>query len=428
MCAFCAQSRERGTVIDRMTILGGSSVYVPEFIVSLTSHNVNCKEIVLYGRPGEKLRIVSEFCQRLVDRSGFPTRIIASTNLAESVDGAAYVLNHIRVGGMEARVRDEKLPPKFGMVGDESLGAGGVANALRTLPVVLDLAEQVAAVNPDCQFINLTNPMGTVVEALLKHTKLNVVGVCDLPGEYIRKVEHALGRGANGYYFDFFGVNHMGWIQDVRKGDSSVLGDVLDRIERAEDNGFDHDLIRLYRMVPTSTVALFFHTDKILAQQKKTSEFRGETLLRVESRLLKQYRNKKLAEVPPMPEKRNTPWYEQNITPLICAMEGTESRTMVLCVRNSGAIRDLPDLCSVEIPVDVAGHTLAPRKVGSCPRFLRGILHGIKESDRCVIEAVRHRSYEYALRALVANPLVPSVDSAKKFLDRVNKEEFLELH
>lgn len=408
--------------------MGGSSVYIPEFIVSLMSHNVHCGEIVLYGRSPDKIEIVAGFCQRLVDRSGFPTRIVASTDLNEAVQNATYVLNHIRVGGMEARVRDEKLPPEYGMVGDESLGAGGIANALRTLPVVLDLAKRVAEVNPGCRFINLTNPMGTVVEAMLKHTELDVVGVCDLPGEYIKKVGQTLGHGSNGYYYDFFGINHMGWIQDIRKGRKSVMADALDRIERHPEDGFDTDLIALYRMVPTSTVGLFFHTDKLLADQKRQSTFRGETLLNAEKRILKLYKDKKRAEIPPLTRKRNTPWYEETITPLILAMEGNSKQTMVLCVRNDGVIRDLPDTCSVEVPVDVKAKTVSPHKVGSCPKFLKGILHGLKESDRCVIEAVRHRSYEYALQALVANPLVPSVDSARKFLDRTIKEESLELH
>ena len=196
-------------MIDRMAILGGSSVYIPEFIVSLISHNLHFKEIVLFGNAGPKLELVAGFCQRLIDKSGFPTKIIASTDLESSVKDAAYVLNHIRVGGMQARIRDEKLPPKYGMVGDESLGAGGVANALRTLPTVLHYASRVESVNPDCTFINLTNPMGTVVEAMLKLTKLNVVGVCDLPGEFIRKVAAVLGRDANDFYFDFIGCDKL---------------------------------------------------------------------------------------------------------------------------------------------------------------------------------------------------------------------------
>lgn len=410
-----------------MAILGGSSVYIPEFVLSLISHNLHFNEIVLYARPGPKLDLVAGFCQRLVDKSGFPTKIIPSTDLEESVTGAKYVLNHIRVGGMRARIRDEKLPPKFGMVGDESLGAGGVANALRTLPVVLDYAERIEAVNPDCVFINLTNPMGAVVEALLKSTKLNVVGVCDLPGEFIRRVANVLARDPGEFYFDFIGINHLGWIQDVRKGKTSYMHQILESIESHQEDGFDYELINLYRMVPTSTVGLFYHTDRILKEQKRLAKFRGEVLHEAEQHILKLYKDKKLKTIPPEARMRNTPWYEETITPLIQALESPAGRTLVLCVRNGGAIRDLPESCSVEVPVDVNAEAIKPHKVGSCPRFLRPLFLSLKESERCTIEAVRHKSYEAALQALVANPLVPSVDAARQYLDRVVRDEALAL-
>ena len=134
-------------MIDRITILGGSSVYTPEFILSTVSHNVNVKEIVLLGRKGKKLPLVAAFCQRLIDKSGFPAKVIGLTDLEEAVTGAKYVLNHIRVGGMKARLRDEKMPLANGMIGDESLGAGGIANALRTLPLIVDYAQRIEKVH-----------------------------------------------------------------------------------------------------------------------------------------------------------------------------------------------------------------------------------------------------------------------------------------
>ena len=179
-------------MIERIAILGGSSVYTPEFVLSAISHNLNVKEIALVGREGAKLPTVAAFCQRLLDKSGFPAKVISTTDVAEGVSGAKYVLNGIRVGGMEGRIRDEKLPPKFGMVGDESLGAGGFANAMRTLPVIFEFAEIIERVNPDATFINLTNPMGIIVEALTRYSKLDVIGVCDLPGEYVKKVAEVL--------------------------------------------------------------------------------------------------------------------------------------------------------------------------------------------------------------------------------------------
>ncbi len=415
-------------MIERIAILGGSSVYIPEFILSIISHNVNVREIVLIARPGEKLPLVAGFCQRLLDQSGFPSKVIAETDLSEGVSGAQYVLNHVRVGGMKARLRDEKLPPTFGMIGDECLGAGGFSNALRTLPVVLDCVEKIEKVNPDATFINLTSPTGIVVEAVTKCSKLKTVGVCDLPGVYIKKVADVLRQDPSKLHVDYIGLNHMGWIQDVKAEGRSCMGRVLDRIEQAKEDGFDYALVDLFRMIPTKTVSLYFHQDEILKRQQTCARFRAEVLYEAEQQILKLYQDEGLSQIPELTRARNAVWYEETIVPLIQAFESKKDEEIVLCVRNDGAIRDMPDECSVEIPVRVSKRNLKPRKVGSCPRFLRGLFASVKESDRLTVEAVRHHSYEYALQALTINPLVPSLDAAKKYLDRILKEEEIQLH
>jgi 6-phospho-beta-glucosidase len=415
-------------VIERIAILGGSSVYIPELILSIISHNLNVKEVVLIGREGPKLKLVAGFCQRLLNKSGFPCTIIATTDPAEGVAGAKYTVNHIRVGGMQARVRDEKLPPKQGMIGDESLGAGGFANAMRTLPVVLDLAARIVEVNPETTFINLTNPMGVCVEALTKHSKLNVIGVCDLPGVYVKKMAELLRVDIADLTVDYIGLNHMGWIQDIKVEGRSCMVKILERLEAEKDDGFDNALIDLFRMIPTRTTSLYFHQDEILKRQQACARFRAEVLHHAEQQILKLYQDESLSEVPELTRARNAIWYEETIIPLIVAMEGKKDTETILCVRNDGAIRDLADDCSVEIPVQVSRKGIKPRKVGNCPRFLKGLFQSAKESDRLTIEAVRHKSYECALQALTINPLVPSLDAARKFLDRVIREERLELH
>ena len=415
-------------MIDRLTVLGGSSVYIPEFVHSLISNNLMPKEIVLFGRPGEKLDIVAEFCRRIVHKSGYPAKIIASTDLEEAVTGAKYILNHIRVGGMNARVRDEKVPPTMGMIGDESLGAGGASNALRTLPVILNYAERIEKVNPDCTFINLTNPMGIVVEALIKQSNLKVVGICDLPGTYVQKVAEMLGMAESELYIDFIGVNHMGWIQNVRTGKKNIMFKVLELIHTERPDDFDHELIDLFRMIPTKTVSLYFHADRILKQQKACARFRAEILHEAEKQILDLYRDPHLNEIPSLTQERNTVWYEQTLIPLLHALEGKKKETLILCVRNGGAIRDLPGDCSVEIPVEVNNESIKARHVGDSPHFLKGLFQTVKESDRWLVEAVLHKSYEYALQALTINPLVPSLETARKYLDKIVLSEELELH
>ena len=415
-------------MIDRITVLGGSSVYTPEFILSVISHNVNVREIVLVGRSEGKLSLVSRFCQRLLDKSGFPSTVTGTTDLAQGLEGADYVLNHVRVGGMSARLRDEKLPPKSGMIGDESLGAGGITNAMRTLPVVFEYAEAIEKVCPNTKVINLTNPMGICVEALIRHSNLQVIGVCDYPATYVKKIADLLRHDESELKIDYLGLNHMGWIQDVRVNGRSTMSRLLDCLDHHQDDGFDFRSIELFRMIPTQPLSPYFHQDEILRRQQATARYRAEVLHEAEKQILRLYEDEHLSEIPDLTKARNAVWYEDTIVPLIKAMESKEPHDIILCVRNAGSIRDLPDDCSVEVPVSVSRKGLEPRKIGNCPRFLKGAFISVKESDRLAIEAVKHKSYEYALWALSVNPFVPSLQAAREYLDTVMKEENLELH
>lgn len=415
-------------MIGRITVLGGSSVYTPEFILSVISHNVNVKEIVLVGRRKRKLDIVSQFCQRLLDKSGFPIKILGTCDVAEGVAGAKYILNHIRVGGMRARLRDEKVPLRFGMIGSENRGAGGFTNAMRIVPVLIENARIIERVNPEVTFINLSNPMGVVVEALAKYSRLNVIGVCDLPNIYLGKIAKLLHQSQEDLWVDYFGMNHMGWIQDIKIRGRSCMSQMLEKLEKVNEDGFDGELIRLFRMVPTKTASLYFRQNEILKLQRPEARFRAEVLQEAEQQILKLYEDRNLCEVPDLTHERKAVWYDDTILPLIDAVEGRKETEVVLCVRNGQSIRNLPEDCSVEIPVGVSNRGLKPRQVGSCPRFLQGLFAAIKESDRLTIEAAIHRSYDLALQALTINPLVPSFDVARRFLDHVAKEEKLELH
>lgn len=415
-------------MIDRITILGGSSVYIPEFIVSMLAHRILLKELVLLGKPGEKLDIVGKFCQRLINKNGYDTKVIPETDPAAAITGANYIINQVRVGGMKARIRDEKAPTQFDMIGSESIGAGGVINLLRTLPVVFDFAQVINEVNPKALVINLTNPVGAVVEALFRYTKLKVVGVSDLPSIYSRKIAGLLGRDPSEIQINYVGIFDLGWIQDVKVDGVSRMNQVLGHIESSEDDDFDHEVIRLFRMIPTRTLGMYFHRYELLKEQQSCSRFRSEILFDAEKRILKMYEKPALNSVPDLTRQRNAHWFDYTVIPLLQQFESQEPSTAILCVENNGAITDLPEGCSVEVPVCITAKGIKPRKVGMLPHFLKGMFCALKESDRLAIEAVRHNSYENALQALAVNPFVPSLKRARNFLDRAIRQEQFNLH
>ncbi len=414
-------------MIKRIAILGGSSVYTPEFVSSIIARNLPIKELVLVGRTEHKLRLVSAFCQRMFDKNGFPTKVIATKDVAEGVKGASYILNQIRVGGMIARARDERLPPRFDMIGDETLGAGGIANAFRTLPVVFEYARMIERIVPDATFINLTSPMGVVVEALGKYTSMNVIGVCDVPNVYIGKVAKILNTDSQDLWVDYFGLNHVGWIQDVKVNGRSQMERLLDRIIRKKPDGFDVAIVEVFRMIPTRFVEFFFRTDEILKKQKEMVKYRAEQLYEAEQLILEQYENENLCEVPELTKDRGAVWYEQSIIPLVEGLESNEERELILCVKNNGALKGFPDDAAVEVPAVVSKKGIDVRKVGESPCFLKGLLHSVKASENLTVEAVMQNSYDLALQALVINPLVPSLDTARRFLNKIAEEENLTL-
>lgn len=414
-------------MIGRVAILGGSSVYTPEFISSVIARNLAIGEIVLIGRTERKLQLVSAFCQRMLDKNGFPTKIVATTNVAEGVKSSNYILNQIRVGGMMARARDERVPPMFDMIGDETLGAGGIANAFRTLPVVLEYARVIERAAPDATLINLTNPMGVIVEALNKITSMNVIGICDVPTVYTKRIAKILNADSRGIWVDYFGLNHIGWIQDVKVDGRSQMERLLDRVTRKKPDGFDVELVELFRMIPTRFVSFFFRKDDILKKQKEMVKYRGEELYEAEQLILAQYEDEDLCEVPELTKDRNAVWYEQSIIPLVEGLESDEERELVLCVKNNGALKGLPDEAAVEVPGVVSKKGIEVRRVGESPCFLKGLFYSVKASERLTVEAVIQSSYDLALQALVIHPLVPSLSAARGFLDKMIEDENLTL-
>ncbi|NLV41344.1 MAG: hypothetical protein GXY15_08980 [Candidatus Hydrogenedentes bacterium] len=415
-------------MIDRITILGGSSVYVPEFVASVIKNNLNVREIVLHGRPGRKLEVVRAFCERIVAKSGFPMKIKAETEVVEAVAGARYVINQVRVGGMKARLRDEMLPPQFNLIGDEQLGPGAIINALRTLPVVLELARTVERTSPGAVFINLGNPMGILVEALSALTKLTVVGVCDTHRTYSQKIAGILGADPAQLTMDYVGLYHLGWIQDVKMGGRSRMAQLLELLESREEEGLDYDLIELFHMIPTRVTGMYFHRADVVRKQQHCTRFRAEVLYEAEQQILRVYEDTHLDMIPELTRQRDASWYSDSIIPLIQGFEGQAPLTTVACVLNNGSIKDLNDESSVEIPVSVNRKGVKAHKVGLLPRFLKGVFWSIKESDRLTIEAHRQRSFDLALQAMAVNPFVDSITRARKYLEKAVSLETINLH
>lgn len=410
--------------IERISVIGGSSVYIPVFLSAIMQRNVRVKEIVLIGRNEEKLKIVSSFCERLIENVGYPLKIIPTTSLEEGIQNANVIVNHIRVGGLLSRINIEKKPLKFGLIGDESFGAGSFANALKTLPVIMEIGRKVKTINPEAVFINLTNPMGLVVETLTRYTGLRqVIGICEIGNKYRKIASVAFNVPENTVSLQYVGLYHLGLICDVTINDKSVMSEFIEKIESEYIEDFDKRLTDIFKIIPSRALCIYLNKDEYLKKQLKTGRLRSEILFENEAKILNYYRNTDNNEIPDMVYYRNPTWYDEIIVPLIISLNAKTGGEHIICISNKEYLHEFPHDTAVEIPCEVSIKGIKCRFNSRLPELFRGIMITAKESDRLMIDAILNKSYELSLKALTINPFIESFSKAKDFLDHITEEE-----
>lgn len=418
----------RTKVISRLTILGGSSVYIPVLVSALMHRNVKVREIVLVGRNEEKLEIVTRFCNRLVERVGYPLKINSTTSIEDGIIDASIVLNHIRVGGLLTRISHERLPLKYGMIGDESFGAGSFSNACCTIPVVVNIGKIVKSVNPDVFLINMTNPMGLVVEALTKYTGLeNVIGISENIPFYRRMIAELLRVDDSQISVQYIGLYHIGLVCDVLVKGKSRIAEVADKVNGSsyELSEVEKEVIRHFHIIPSRALRIYFDREHYLDEQKKSTSLRSEILYERESKILSLYKQDTVDTIPSIVYERNPFWYDEIIVPLMMLLFSYTPGEKIVCVPNKGFLSDFPYGASIEVPCRISKDGYECSFKSRVPDFLRGLIISAKESDSLMVEAIMNSSYRTALKALAINPFVNSLSKARAFLDECLKERNL---
>lgn len=414
-------------VVSRLSVLGGSSVYIPVFLSALMHRNVKVREVVLIGRNEEKLEIVSRFCRKLVESVGYPLKVSSTISIEEGVSNASIILNHIRVGGLLTRISHEYLPLKHNMIGDESFGAGSFSNACCTLPVIMEIGSRIKNINPNAYIINMTNPMGLVVEALTRYVGLEkVIGICENIPSYKHAIAELLGVDERNISLQYIGLYHIGFICDVLvKGKSRIL-EIVEKVSEINIEGVDKEFVRYFNIIPSRALSIYFNRDSYLSSQKKASRLRSEILYERESKILELYKQSATENIPSIVYERNPFWYDEIIVPLIQLLCSYTSGESVVCVPNKGFISDFPTGTSVEVPCKISKNGYLSVFKHRIPDFIRGLLITAKESDRLMIESIINSSYKTALKALAINPFVNSFSNAKAFLDECLAERNLD--
>lgn len=423
----------------KLAVIGGGSSYTPELIEGIIKRTkeLPIKEVSLVdveiGR--KKLEVIHGLSQRMVKKAGADIHIDATMDRRKAIKDADFVVTQFRVGGIDARIRDERIPLSYGVLGQETTGAGGFAKAIRTIPVILDVCKDIKELAPDAWLINFTNPSGIITETVAKHTDVKAIGLCNVPINMHSSVSQMLDAPMDKVFLRFAGLNHLVWGTNVFLDGQDVTEQLIARFAGQNDSmknitgiPWDIDLIKSLGMLPCPYHRYFYMPDTMLAETIKSAETegtRGEVVKRLEAELFKIYRDPNMDIKPPQLEKRGGALYSDAACNLMDSIYNDKRDIQVVNVRNNGTIYDLPEDVVIETNCVIAKDGPHPLNIGRVSPRIRGLMQVVKAYEELTVQAGVNGDYMAGLQALTIHPLVPSFDIAKKILAdflRENKE------
>jgi 6-phospho-beta-glucosidase len=405
----------------KIAVVGGGSTYTPELIEGFLAHRdrIVVDELVLYDIDRARLDIVGGLAGRILVKRGWAGNLVLTQDRDRALDGATFVIVQLRVGGQQARLLDETLPLEFGCIGQETTGPGGFAKALRTVPVVLEIAEETALRGaPGAWVVDFTNPVGIVMQALLDQGH-RAIGLCNSALGFQKQIARRLQVDPARVALEHVGLNHLTWERAARVDGVDRLPELIssqaDSI--ADEIGIPVGVIRLLEAIPSYYLRYFYATDKVLAEQLSGTSRRAEEVMEIESRLLEMYRDPELAEKPKLLEKRGGAYYSEAAAQLIASLHAGTGDVQVVDVRNDGALPDLPADAVVEIPARIERDGAHPDRFGALAPEMLGLVQQVKAYERLTVRAAIDGDRKTALKALLANPLVARYSVATALLD-----------
>jgi 6-phospho-beta-glucosidase len=406
----------------KVAVVGGGSTYTPELVEGFVRRvdRLPIDELALLDVDRDRLQIVGGLAGRMLERAGYGGRLVLTGDRDEAVDGAAFVIVQLRVGGQAARLLDETIPVRFGCVGQETTGPGGFAKALRTVPVVLELAELAARrAAPGAWVVDFTNPTGLVTQALLDEGH-RAIGLCNVAINFQRRVAERFGVDPGRVELEHVGLNHLSWERAVRVDGADRLPELLetDIGAIADEANVPAELIRAFGAVPSYYLHYYYLTGEVLERQRD-GRTRAEEVMEIESGLLDLYRDPNLAEKPALLERRGGAYYSEAAAQLVASLAAGTGDHQVVNLRNDGAIPGLPGDDVVEVLATIDGDGAHALPVDPLAPDLLGLVQQVKAYERLTIAAATSGDRSLALRALLANPLVPDYPTAAGLLGEI---------
>ncbi|HEX8863272.1 MAG TPA: 6-phospho-beta-glucosidase [Actinomycetes bacterium] len=404
----------------KVAVIGGGSTYTPELVQGFAarSERLPMDDLVLLDPDAERLEVVGGLARRMLDRAGFQGRLSLTGRRGEALEGADFVIVQLRIGGQAQRVVDERLPLEFGCIGQETTGPGGFAKALRTVPVVLELAEETARRGaPGAWLVDFTNPVGIVTQALLDEGH-RAIGLCNVAIGMQRRFAAHMGVEPDRVELEHVGLNHLSWLRGLRVDGVDRLPELLERDAEtlAEEVELPVELVRQLRAVPSYYLRYYYLTHQVLDAQRRGPS-RAEHVMEIERELLELYRDPTLDTKPELLEHRGGAFYSEAAAQLVASLHAGTGDVQVVDVRNQGALPDLPDDAVVEIPARIDRDGAHPLPLGPLPPVLLGLVQQMKAYERLTVAAATSGDRGLALEALLANPLVRDYQVAAPLLD-----------
>jgi 6-phospho-beta-glucosidase len=406
----------------KVAVIGAGSTYTPELVSGLSRERARLPvdELVLHDIAAERRDVVGALAARMLDRQGFAGDLVVTGELDRALHGADFVLVQIRVGGQQARLSDETIPLACGCIGQETTGAGGFAKALRTVPVVLEIADRVREVaRPDAWIVDFTNPVGIVTRALLEEGH-RAVGLCNVAIGLQRACARFLGVEPGRVLVDQVGLNHLTWVRRVLLDGEDVLAELMSQHgdELAEQVGLPRRLLDELGAVPSYYLRYFYAHDEVLAEQQNGVP-RAAMVARIERELLELYRDPNLTEKPALLEQRGGAFYSEAATALVASLADGRGDPQVVDVRNSGVIEGLADDDVVELPARIESSEPVPLPQPPLAPELLGLVQHVAAYERLAVRAALSGDREDARKALLAHPLVGQWRAAEDLVERL---------
>lgn len=406
----------------KIVVIGGGSSYTPELIEGLIKrkNELPIKELWLVDIEDghEKVNIIADLTKRMFAKAELDINVFVTLDRRRALKDADFVCSQFRAGCLEGRIRDERISLKYGMIGQETNGLGGFANACRTIPIALEICQDMEELCPNAWLLNFTNPSGMVTEAILKYTNVKAVGLCNIPVIMQKGIASLLNIDENDFIMQVAGLNHLIWARKILHNGEDKLDTVVDEILSGNNPlvpsnippfVWPKDLLRNMGMIPCAYLRYYYTSDDIMRQEKHESEgegTRGEVVKAMEKRLFDIYKNPQVNEKPKELEKRGGQYYSEAACELITSIYNDKRTIMHVNTRNNGAISGLPDDCAVEVSSIITKNGPLPLNVEPFPSDTLRLIQLMKEFETLTVEAAVHGDLNAAKRGLILNPIV----------------------